>query len=73
MGQTVRERPRSCHDALSRTTADYAFSQNRLFQLERWRTVLDANGSSRANVTFAGFGVARTDPKALRMSSLIRF
>ena len=38
--------------------------QNRLFQLERWQTVFDANGSSRANVIFVGFGIARTGPKA---------
>jgi hypothetical protein len=35
--------------------------------MERRRTVFDANGFSRANATYVGFGVARTDPKALRM------
>jgi hypothetical protein len=47
--------------------AAQAFRQGKLFHLEHWRTVFGANGPSRANAAYLGFGIARTGPKALRM------
>ena len=58
---------RAPNSAFARTRFEHAFHLGKLFQLERWRTVFGAIGSSRANAAYLGFGIARTGPKALRM------
>jgi hypothetical protein len=36
---------------------DQPVRQNKLFQLERWWTVFDTNGSARANAAYVGLGL----------------